>query len=64
MPEEITISRKRPRTGGDNFKIVSVRMRDDLLQRLEVLSKQTNRSKNELINLLLTAAVEKVKIED
>ena len=39
-------------------------MKDELLQRLEDLSAETNRSRNELINLLLEAAVRNVKIED
>ena len=48
----------------DGYKIVSVRMKDELIARLDKLSDNTNRSRNELINMLLTAALDIVKIED
>ena len=44
--------------------MVSVRMRDELIARLDDLSAKTNRSRNELINLLLDSAIDIVKIED
>ena len=37
---------------------------DELIARLDELSARTNRSRNELINLLLAAAVEIVTIDD
>lgn len=64
MNDLITIKKKSAKKGDDGYKIVSVRMKDELIQRLENLSAKTNRSRNELINLLLEAAVENVKIED
>ena len=39
-------------------------MKDELLAKLEELSAKTNRSRNELINILLESAVDIVKIED
>ena len=39
-------------------------MKDELLERLEALSAQTNRSRNELINLLLNAAIDIVHVEE
>lgn len=64
MAEEIKITKKVPRKGDDGYKIVSVRMKDELLEKLEDLSAKTNRSRNELINLLLESAIHIVKIED
>lgn len=64
MSEEITIKKKITRKGDDGYKIVSVRMKEELIQRLDSLSVSTNRSRNELINLLLNAAVDIVKIEE
>lgn len=64
MAEEIKIKKKTARHGDDGYKIVSVRMRDELLERLDKLSADTNRSRNELINMLLSAAIEIVRIED
>ncbi|MEG0900191.1 MAG: ribbon-helix-helix protein, CopG family [Oscillospiraceae bacterium] len=64
MAEEIKITKKITRRGDDGYKIVSVRMKDETIERLDVLSAKTNRSRNELINLLLEAAMPIVKIED
>ena len=64
MDKEIKITKKVPRRGGDGYKVVSVRMREEMLERLDALSARTNRSRNELINLLLDAAMEIVKVEE
>lgn len=64
MADVIKITKKDPRRGDDGCKIVSVRMKDELIARLDTLSAQTNRSRNELINLLLHAAIDIVKIEE
>ncbi len=64
MAEEICIKKKTNRKGDDGYRIVSVRMKEDLLLRLDDLSFKTNRSRNELINLLLNAAMDIVRIEE
>ena len=64
MAVEIRIKRKAVRRGEDESRVVSVRMRDELIARLDDLSAKTNRSRNELINLLLDSAIDIVKIED
>ena len=64
MAEEIRIKKKAARRGDDGYEIVSVRMRDELIERLDALSVQTNRSRNELINILLVSAIDLVKIEE
>lgn len=64
MNEEITITKKAAKRGDDGYKVVSVRMKEEMIERLEELSAKTNRSRNELINLLLTAAIEIVKVEE
>lgn len=64
MEKEIKITKKTPRRGDDGYKIVSVRMKEEMLDRLDRLAAQTNRSRNELINLLLDSAMEIVKVEE
>lgn len=64
MAEEIRITKKLPRKGDDGYRIVSVRMKETLLERLDALSAKSNRSHNELINLLLESAVDIVKIDE
>ena len=64
MAEEIRIRKKVAKRGDDGYKIVSVRMKDELIEKLDRLSTDTNRSRNELINILLEAAVNIVKVEE
>ncbi len=64
MAEEIKIMKRQPRKGDDGHKIVSVRMKDELLAKLDDLASRSNRSRNEIINLLLESAVDIVKIEE
>lgn len=64
MAEEICIKKKTNRKGDDGYRIVSVRMKEEMLLRLDDLSFKTNRSRNELINLLLNAAMDIVRIEE
>lgn len=64
MSKEIKITKKLAKKGDDGYKIVSVRMRDETIAQLEKLSGETNRSRNELINILLESAIKIVKIEE
>ena len=64
MADVIKITKKSTRRGDDGCKVVSVRMKDELVERLDELSAKTNRSRNELVNLLLNAAMDIVKIEE
>jgi len=64
MAEEIKIKKKVAKRGDDGYKVVSVRMKEELLEKLDRLSADSNRSRNELINMLLEASVNIVKIED
>lgn len=64
MSKEIKITKKVIKKGDDGYKIVSVRMRDETIVQLEKLSGETNRSRNELINILLESAMQIVKVEE
>lgn len=64
MTEEIKITKKSHKRGDDGYKVVSVRMKEALIERLDKLSSETNRSRNELINMLVEAAINIVKIEE
>lgn len=64
MPKEIKITKKVKKRGDDGYRVVSVRMPEELIVQLEELSSKTNRSRNELINILLESAIEIVKVED
>lgn len=64
MAEEIKIKKKLAKHGDDGYKIVSVRMKEELLDKLDGLAAAANRSRNEMINILLEAAADIVKIEE
>ena len=64
MTGNIKITKKTERKGEDGYKIVSVRMKEELVDQLDDLSAKTNRSRNELINLLLREAITIVSVEE
>ena len=64
MAKDITRTKKNNKRGEDGYKIVSVRMKDETIERLDKLSAETNRSRNELINFLVLSALDIVKIEE
>ena len=64
MQSGIKITVKNGKKGEDGHKVVSVRMKDETIEMLDNLSIRTNRSRNELINLLLEKALVCVTVED
>lgn len=63
MDDFIDIKKKRLK-GEDGTKVISVRLKDELIEQLDTLSAQSNRSRNELIGLLLSDAVKRVRISE
>lgn len=49
--------------GEDGYKTFSIRIKDDTVNKLDTLSKESNRSRNELINILLDYAIENCEIK-
>ncbi|MCM1544708.1 MAG: ribbon-helix-helix domain-containing protein [Ruminococcus sp.] len=62
--EFIEIKIKTNKRGDDGHKVVSVRMKDETIQKLDEISSKTNRSRNEVINILLEKAINIVRIEN
>lgn len=50
------------RKGDDGYKVISVRIKDGVLQKIDDLAKESNRSRNEVINILLENCVDDVEI--
>ena len=48
--------------GEDGYKIISVRIKESTLNKIDDFSKKSNRSRNELINILLENSVDDVEI--
>ena len=54
---------KIKRRGEDGNKIISVRISEDTLSKLDKIAAETNYSRKELINLMLAYGVENIEIE-
>ncbi len=62
MKEKLIISKKRLK-GDDGFKTFSIRIKEETVEKLDKLSGETGRSRNELINLLLDFAVDNSEVK-
>lgn len=62
MNKKLIIPKKNLR-GEDGYKTFSIRIKDDTVKKLDNLSKSTNRSRNELINILLDFAINNCEVE-
>lgn len=61
--ENLIIKPKRPK-GEDGYKVFSIRVKEELVGKIDRISEQTGRSRNELIGLFLDYAVERCKVEE
>ena len=52
------IIKKKNLKGDDGYKTFSIRIKEETVANLDKLSQETNRSRNELINILLDFAIE------
>lgn len=60
--EEKLIINKKSLKGEDGYKTFSIRIKDVTVENLDNLAKDTNRSRNELINILLDYAIKNCKV--
>lgn len=58
--KKITISKK----GDDGYRVISVRLKENTLASIDTLATQTNRSRNEVINILLENSVSEVEVKE
>lgn len=54
---------KIKRRGEDGTRIISVRIREEILSELDRIANESNYSRNELINLILDYGVKNIEIE-
>ncbi len=62
MEEKLIINKKSTK-GDDGYKIFSVRIKEETVNKLNALSEKTNRSRNELINILLDYAIDNSMVQ-
>lgn len=57
------IINKKNLKGEDGYKTFSIRIKEETVTELNDLSKETNRSRNELINMLLEFALDNIEVK-
>lgn len=62
MKDKLVI-RKKGLKGEDGYKTFSIRIKDETVANLEELAQQTNRSRNEIINILLDYAIDHCEVK-
>ena len=62
MENKLVINKKNLK-GEDGYKTFSVRIKEETVVKLNKLSEDTNRSRNELINILLDYAIDNSKVK-
>lgn len=55
---------KLSKRGDDGYKVISVRLKETTLKRIDEAAGKTNRSRNEVINVILDHGVEILEIEE
>ncbi|MBQ7357911.1 MAG: ribbon-helix-helix protein, CopG family [Clostridia bacterium] len=61
-PEKNLVISKKLK-GDDGHKTFSIRIKDETVERLDDLAKKTNRSRNDLINMLLDYAMDYCEVK-
>ncbi len=62
MDEKLIINKKNLK-GEDGYKTFSIRVKEETVAKLNEMSAETNRSRNELINILLEFAINNSKVK-
>lgn len=50
------------RKGNDDHRVISVRLKESVLAKIDALAAQTNRSRNEVVNILIKSCIDDVEI--
>ena len=62
--KKLQISKRENVKGEDGYKVFSVRLKDSTVERLDKIAAAANRSRNELVNIMLDYAVENCEITE
>ena len=64
MSDKLKISKRSNVKGDDGYKVFSVRVKDEIIEKLDKIAQETNRSRNELINIMLEYGINNCEITD
>lgn len=62
LKKTITIHKKPGVRGEDGYKTFSVRIKEETVVALEALAEKSNRSRNEIINIILEQAIGDIEV--
>lgn len=62
MKEKLIIKKKSLK-GEDGYKTFSIRIREETVAQMDDLAEKTNRSRNELVNILLDYALNNCEVQ-
>ena len=64
LKRTIVIRKKSGIRGEDGYKTFSVRLREETVAELEALAEKSNRSRNEIINIVLEQALGNIEVTE
>ena len=64
MAKKLQIKKKSNLKGDDGYKTFSIRIKETTVEKLDEISTQTNRSRIELINMMLEFGIENCEITE
>ena len=62
MDKKIQISKREHTKGEDGYKVFSIRIKDELADKLDRIAVESNRSRNDLIAMFLEYCVENYEV--
>lgn len=64
MSKMLKISKRSAIKGEDGYKTFSIRIKDETVERLEEIVAKTNRSRNEIIGMILDFGIDNCEITE
>ena len=64
MSEKLKIKKRPALKGEDGYKTFSIRIKDETVEQLDEIAKQTNRYRNDIINIMLEFAINNCEITE
>lgn len=63
MNDDILLIKPKRAKGEDGYKVFSIRVKEELVEKIDSLSTETGRSRNELIGLFIDYALERCQVD-
>ena len=64
LAEKLQISKRSAIKGDDGYKTFSIRIKDETVERLDKIADETNRTRNDIIGLMLDFGINNCEITD